>query len=629
MTDITTDELFHSQPTNDFGKKIEAVPNPGVDIGIDINDEFAKEVIEGSKNSILDLQALTSFTTQTQTREQVYQLLDTMAQDPTMSSALELYAEDVTETNDQGKIVWAESSDPNILKYITFLLDALNIDKKIYKWARCLCLYGDLYVKLYRESETKFDISASKKEKAKLNESILKESVNINLFSDKDKYVNYVEMEPDPAQMYELTKFGKTYAYVKAPSATASYPSNSTAMNMGVGSYYKYKFKTEDVTIYNATEYVHACLDDSTSREQEEIDIFLDNKSFNSDNTKYSYTTRRGQSIFYNIFKVWRELMLLQNSILLNRVTKSSVVRIANIEVGDMAKESVSPLLRRIKQMFEQKSSIQAGTSMQEYTNPGPVENTVYVPTRNGQGSISLSQLGGDVNVTGLEDLKYFTNQLFGALRIPAQYLGQTDDNTGFNGGTSLALISSRFAKTIKRLQSTLCTMVTDILNLLLLDRGLDSYVNKFQIRMQAPTTQEEIDRRDNTSSQIQITSDIMNMISDIEDTATRIKILKSMLSNVISNEEVIEILNKEIEKLETSVDGESAGNTPQEPGDDESIDIDLDVDSQPMSKSIPQPTEQDVQSEQPTEEIPGDEEALGELPRPSELGIGDLSTIQ
>ena len=72
--------------------------------------------------------------------------------------------------------------------------------------------------------------------------------------------------------------------------------------------------------------------------------------------------------------------------------------------------------------------------------------------------------------------------------------------------------------------------MVTDILNLLLLDRGLDSYVNKFQIRMQAPTTQEEIDRRDNTSSQIQITSDIMNMISDIEDTATRIKILKLIL---------------------------------------------------------------------------------------------------
>ena len=120
---------------------------------------------------------------------------------------------------------------------------------------------------------------------------------------------------------------------------------------------------------------------------------------------------------------------------------------------------------------------------MNEYTNPGPVENTIYMPVRGEQGSINISQIGGDVNVTGLEDLKYFTNQLFGALRIPKQYLGMTDDETGFNGGTSLALVSSRYAKTIKRIQSTLCNMITDIINLFLLDKGLDNYVNKFQIR--------------------------------------------------------------------------------------------------------------------------------------------------
>ena len=629
MTDITTDELFHNQPTSDFGKQLKPVPNPGVDIGIDTNDEFAKELIEGSLASALDISVFNTFSTQTQTREQVYQLLDTMAQDPTMSSALEVYAEDITETNDQGRIVWAESSDSDILKYVTFLLDTLNVDKNIYKWSRYLCLYGDVYVKLFRESETKFSIEPSKKERAKLNESVLKESVNMQLFPNNDNYVHYVEMEPDPAQMYELTKFGKTYAYVKAPSATASYPSNSTAMNMGVGSYYKYKFKTQDVTVYNATEYVHACLEDSTSREQEEIDIFLDNKSFDSGNTKYSYTTRKGQSLFYNIFKVWRELMLLQNSVLLNRVTKSSVVRIANVEVKDMAKESVNPLLRKIKQLFEQKSAIASGVSMQEYTNPGPVENTVYIPTREGQGAVSISQLGGEVNVTGLEDLNYFTNQLFGALRIPKQFLGMTEDSTGFNGGTSLSIISSRYAKTIKRLQSALCNMITDMVNLFLLDKGLDSYINKFQIRMQSPTTQEEIDRRDNTSSHIQITSDIMNMVSDIEDPTTRLKILKSMLSNVISNEEVIDILNDEIEKLEaaSAEGGEPTADT--DIGDEENIDIDLNMESPREPDTDIQAPMADTQQETEQGTTEETQEVLGELPRPSELGIGDLSTIQ
>ena len=41
--------------------------------------------------------------------------------------------------------------------------------------------------------------------------------------------------------------------------------------------------------------------------------------------------------------------------------------------------------------------------------------------------------------------------------------------------------------------------MVTDIINLFLIDRGMTNYVNKFKVRMQTPVTQEEIDKREYT----------------------------------------------------------------------------------------------------------------------------------
>nr|DAE27130.1 MAG TPA: portal vertex protein [virus sp. ctnRj46] len=41
---------------------------------------------------------------------------------------------------------------------------------------------------------------------------------------------------------------------------------------------------------------------------------------------------------------------------------------------------------------------------------------------------------------------------MYGALRVPKQFMGFTDDATGFNGGTSLTIISSRYAKMIKRI---------------------------------------------------------------------------------------------------------------------------------------------------------------------------------
>ena len=186
---------------------------------------------------------------------------------------------------------------------------------------------------------------------------------------------------------------------------------------------------------------------------------------------------------------------------LLNRVTKSSIIRLINIEVGDMPKEQVGPFLQRIKALMEQKAAINTGESMSEYNNPGPIENNIYVPTHNGQGTITTGQIGGDFNASPIPDIEYFQNKFFGALRIPKQYFGLTDDAAGFSGGESLAIISSRYAKMVKRIQNTLIQALTSVINLFLIDKKQNSYIGKFTIHMQPPTTKEENDRRENSAS--------------------------------------------------------------------------------------------------------------------------------
>ena len=140
-------------------------------------------------------------------------------------------------------------------------------------------------------------------------------------------------------------------------------------------------------------------------------------------------------------------------------------------------------------------------------------------------------------------------------LRVPKQFFNQTADNTGFNGGTSLTIISSQYAKMVRRIQNTLIQAITDAINLMLYDKGLDRYINKFTIHMMPPTTQEELDRRDNMSAKIQLTSDIMNMLADIEDPITKLKILKSLLNNVINDSNVMSLIQDEIDKLEEAVE--------------------------------------------------------------------------
>lgn len=520
-----------------YGNKIKKVTPEGKESDVGISDVMYDNIIQSGINSTIDLSGINSLSQQATTRNEMYNIYDTMCEDGQISAVIKTYAEDATQRNAEGNIVWATSNDSNIAYLINYYIDSLNIDKNIYKWAYSLCKYGDLYIRLYRESEYDDAIFGKKNRN-------LTEDVKIKAFKKNDKYAHYVEMVTNPAEMFELTKFGKTVGFIKSPvdGVIVKSQNNIDFMN------YAYKFKRNDITIYPPTEFVHAAIEDNVSRYEESVNIFLNDSDYDNDNNAYSYTVKRGQSLLSNVYKTWRELQLLEASVLLNRVTKSSIVRLINVEVGDMPKENVAKTLMGIKQMIEQKAAINKGSGMSEYTNPGPIENNVYVPTHDGVGAISTTQIGGDVDVKSLADLEWYLNKLYGSLQVPKNFFSQNDDAAGFNGGQSLTIISSRYAKTVKHVQNILTQLLKDIFNLILLDKGLDSYINNFEVHIQPPVTQEDIDRMENQSTKVQLSRDIMDMLSDIEDAPARLKILKSLMKNIVTDPDIIKELDEQIE---------------------------------------------------------------------------------
>ena len=520
-----------------YGNKIKKVTPEGKETDVGISDVMYDNIIQSGINSTIDLSGINSLSQQATTRNEMYNIYDTMCEDGQISAVIKTYAEDATQRNAEGNIVWATSNDSNIAYLINYYIDSLNIDKNIYKWAYSLCKYGDLYIRLYRESEYDDAIFGKKNRN-------LTEDVKIKAFKKNDKYAHYVEMVTNPAEMFELTKFGKTVGFIKSPvdGVIVRSQNNIDFMN------YAYKFKRNDITIYPPTEFVHAAIEDNVSRYEESVNIFLNDSDYDNDNNAYSYTVKRGQSLLSNVYKTWRELQLLEASVLLNRVTKSSIVRLINVEVGDMPKENVAKTLMGIKQMIEQKAAINKGSGMSEYTNPGPIENNVYVPTHDGVGAISTTQIGGDVDVKSLADLEWYLNKLYGSLQVPKNFFSQNDDAAGFNGGQSLTIISSRYAKTVKHIQNILTQLLKDIFNLILLDKGLDSYINNFEVHIQPPVTQEDIDRMENQSTKVQLSRDIMDMLSDIEEAPARLKILKSLMKNIVTDPDIIKELDEQIE---------------------------------------------------------------------------------
>ena len=115
-----------------------------------------------------------------------------------------------------------------------------------------------------------------------------------------------------------------------------------------------------------------------------------------------------------------------------------------------------------------------------------------------------------------------------------------------------------------------------------------------------------------------------MNLLSDLENSLLKLKILKEMLANVVTEPEVIALLEEEIEKLEKETNPEEEieeDDFSEFESGDEDININLSSDAgldQALDLETPE-----VGMEEPEAEIPEEETSL---PSPDELGIGDLT---
>ena len=610
------------------GVKAEPLDPPKTNIDTDKNLEDA--ILTAATNVGLKTDVLESFSTMAQNRENEYELIDTMSMDSIIASALERYAEDITQTNKKGQIFWVESDKAEVAKYVQYLLNKIDFDRNAYKWAYMLTKYGDVYVKLVRNSEFENSFLFGDKKKKEP----LQEDVRLVVNKDSDHYADTLETVRNPGEMFELTKFGKTIGYIKAPvNIQKDFRSNND-----INSLVTYRMKRNDVDIYAATEFVHGCLETTFTRAEEELDIFMNDEDYEASANPETFSIRRGAGVLNDLFKVWRQFSLVENSILLSRLTRSSITRAIQMEVGDMSQNQVMNVTSRVKSLLEQKSALEVGSKMSEYVNPGPVENIVILPTRNGKGAINMLQIGGDYDPKTLTDLDHFINKLAGGLKIPKPLLGFTDDNTGFNGGTSLTILSSDYGKAIKKMQKVLTQMVTDAINLLLIDKDKQSMINNFKIKMQTPVTQEEIDLKSDLSNSLRNVSDIMSTLNDVDDNVLKTKALKVLLSETLANQDITNILEDYIKEQEENKE-KSDGEGSEEPSENNESGLG-DLGGGDLGEVSPEEmgftpmegapsTQTEETAEEPMEEVgpveseeSAPEEESDNLPSPSELGV-------
>ena len=522
--------------------KVDKMPSDRSELPIVDKDQEIVSQMSASDSPISSISQLNEFRMLAEDRETQYNSYDEMSTDSVIAAALEIYADDATAYDEQGRVIWVESDDENIAKAGNRLLEILDIPERAWKHIYQACKYGDYYLKLYRKGDLEEDDVISQ----------VTSNHNVHIVNDKSPefenrippYIEYVEDVSDPATVFDLCKRGKTAGFIQIKR-------DMRDNNVYAQSNITRTYSLRDVDVYRADRMVHIMIGENMSRDPEYVNLRIDEENSST------YDVSRGKSILYDVYPIQKELQLLEDSLLLNRLTRSSLIRLLEIEVGDMPKKEANAFVRRIKNLVEQHIALDTSNGFyKSYNQPGPIDNVVYIPVKNGKGHIDINNLGGDVNIRDIADVDYFNNKRAGALKIPRPYLGDDLGDTGLSNGGSLTQMSLRYARTIKRIQTAYIRAITTLLNLFFIDKKLD-YVNRFKVRMTSPSTQEDLDRANLISTNVGLVSSIMSLMESLEGD-TQKKILNHLVANVMKMPEVATIIEDDTTPSEDiAVDGE------------------------------------------------------------------------
>ena len=194
-----------------------------------------------------------------------------------------------------------------------------------------------------------------------------------------------------------------------------------------------------------------------------------------------------GKSMMESARKVWKQLTLMEDAMLIHRVMRAPSKRIFKIDIGNIPPNEVDNYMQRIINKMKKTPFIDEATG--EYNLKYNVQNLTedfFLPVRGGDSGTEINELGG-LDYDSTDDIEYLKNKMLASLRVPKAFLG-FDENVG--GKATLAAEDVRFARTIERIQRIVVSELTKIAVVHLYSQGYtDAELVNFELNLTNPST--------------------------------------------------------------------------------------------------------------------------------------------
>lgn len=195
-----------------------------------------------------------------------------------------------------------------------------------------------------------------------------------------------------------------------------------------------------------------------------------------------------GTSVLEPARRIWRQLIMMEDAMLVYRVVRSPERRVFYIDVGNIAPNDVPSYMEATKATLRSHSVIDRTSGRQDMRyNPLAIDEDYYIPVRGAQSGTKIETLAGGQHVTATEDVQYIQSKLFSALKVPKPYLNY-DEN--LSSKATLAQTDIRFSRTIAAIQKIIVAEMTKLAMIHLYAKGFDGEdLINFDLRLSNPST--------------------------------------------------------------------------------------------------------------------------------------------
>ncbi len=220
-----------------------------------------------------------------------------------------------------------------------------------------------------------------------------------------------------------------------------------------------------------------------------------------------------GTSVLEKARRIWKQLILSEDSMLVYRVSRGPERRVYKIYVGNIDDADVEAYVNTIADRFKRMPITDPQTGQVDLRfNQLSNDQDYFIPVRDENAPNPIETLPGASNLDQIADIEYLQRNLFTALRVPKPFLG-FEEATG--EGKNLALQDIRFSRTVNRIQQSMIQELNKIAIIHLYLLGFDDDLDNFTLTLNNPSTQAEMLKVEHTQLKVTLfkdaTSDLGN----------------------------------------------------------------------------------------------------------------------